>query len=138
LKILFSHEYAHFLLNLSKGEVIEEKKLKWLLISEGIGTYFSSLVFPKLKMADYFLLRRDIFNWCQKNENYLRKIYCSGKYSSQDLIEFYYKGNQKLDLPPRVGKYIGYKAVKKYLEKNKDKNIGLLLFNKNLALSIEL
>ena len=137
-RILFAHEYAHFLMNLNKEEIPEEKKLKWLLISEGIGTYFSFLVFPDHKLSDHFLFPRDRLNWCQANESYLREIYCSGKFSSQELEDFYVKGNPELNLPPRAGKYLGYQAVKKYLALNKGKKISSLLFDKKSALSLEL
>jgi len=81
------HEYAHFLLNLSSGEIPEDKKLKWLLISEGIGTYFSSLAFPEYKISDHLLMRRDRLNWCQEHEDYSRDIYRSGRFSSEELID---------------------------------------------------
>jgi len=138
LRILFAHEYAHFLLNLDRGEIPEDKKLKWLLISEGIATYFSSLAFPEYKMPDHFLLRRDTLNWCQANEDYLRDIYCSERFSSEELIDFFRKGNQELDIPPRAGKYLGFRAVRKYLDQDEEKNIDLLFSDKNLALSLEL
>lgn len=138
LRILFAHEYAHFLLNLGRGEVPEEKKLKWLLISEGLGTYFSFLAFPDRKLYEHFLFSRDTFNWCQANEPYLKEIYCSGKYSSQELIDFYEKGNSELNISPRAGKYLGFQAVKRYLAQNRERYIGLLLSNKNSALSLEL
>ena len=138
LRILFAHEYAHFLLNLGRGEIPEDKRLRWLLISEGIGTYFSSTTFPEYTMSDHLLFRRDTLNWCQANEHFLRDIYCSERFSSKELIDFYRKGNQELDIPPRAAKYLGFQAVKKYLTQNKQKNIQLLLTDKNLALSLEL
>lgn len=137
IKILFAHEYAHFLLNLSRGEVPEGKEYKWLLISEGISTYFSLLAFPDSEISNHFLFRRDRLNWCQRNVHYLRDIYCSGKFSSSKLIDFFIKGNPELDLPPRAGKYLGFKAVKKFLTKQ-GKSIGLLFIDKSLALSLEL
>jgi hypothetical protein len=138
VKILFAHEYAHFLLNLSKGEVPGDKRLKWLLISEGIGTYFSSLAFPESNISDHLLMRRDRLNWCQEQEDYLRDIYCSGRFSSEELIDFYRKGNQELDIPPRAGKYLGLQAVKKYLAQSEKKNINSLFSDKKLPLSLEL
>ena len=138
LRILFAHEYAHFLLNLSRGEIPEDKKLKWLLISEGIGTYFSSLAFPESNISDHLLMRRDRLNWCQEHEEYLRGIHCSGRFSYEELIDFYGKGNQELDIPPRAGKYLGFQAVKKYLAQSDEKNIRSLFSGKKLALSLEL
>lgn len=137
LKLLFAHEYAHYLMNLTKKKIAEEE-INELLISEGIGTYFSSIAFPEYKISDHFLFTKDIFNWCQANEDYLREIYCSGKYSSKELMSFYRIGNVELNLPPRVGKYLGYQAVKNYLAKNKDKKIKTLLCDHNLVLSLEL
>jgi len=138
VKILFAHEYAHFLLNLRRGEIPEDKKLKWLLISEGIGTYFSSLAFPECKISDHLLLRRDRLNWCQEHEDYLRDIYCSGRFSSEELIDFYRKGNQELDIPPRAGKYLGFQAVRKHLAQGEEKNVSSLFSDTELALSLEL
>ncbi len=138
LRILFAHEYAHFLLNLSRGEIPEDKKLKWLLISEGIGTYFSSLAFPECNISDHLLMRRDRLNWCQEHEDYLRDIYLSGRHSSVELIDFYRKGNQELDIPPRAGKYLGFQAVRKYLAQGEGKNINSLFSDKKLLLSLEL
>jgi len=138
LRILFAHEYAHFLLHLSKGEVPERKKLEWLLISEGIATYLSSLAFPDLKLSDHLLFSRDRLNWCQENERYLREVYCSGTFTQQELTDFYHKGNSELSIPPRASKYLGFLAVKKYLAQKRKKNIKALLSDKKLALSLEL
>ncbi|MDH5386611.1 MAG: hypothetical protein OEY18_18070, partial [Candidatus Aminicenantes bacterium] len=49
LKILFAHEYAHYLLNWGRGEVPEDKEFIWLLVSEGIGTCFSQHAFSDHK-----------------------------------------------------------------------------------------
>ena len=138
LRILFAHEYAHFLLNLSRGEVPERKKLEWLLISEGIATYLSFLAFPNQKLYDHCLFSRDRLNWCQENESYLREVYCSGTFSAQELIDIYHKGNPELSIPSRAGKYLGFQAVKKYLAHKKEKDINLLLSDKKVALSLEL
>jgi len=138
LKILFAHEYAHYFQHLNKGDVPEEDELKWLLISEGISTYFSRLAFPDQRLSDHFLFRRDRLNWCQENEGYLRKIHFSGKYTNQELREFYAKGNPDLEIPPRAGKYLGFIAVKKFLDQNKGKEITDLLIDRDLALSLKL
>jgi len=137
-KILFAHEYAHYLLNLSRGEVPEKQKFKWLLLSEGIGTYFSLLAFPAYKLSDHFLFRRDRLNWCQENESHIRKIYCSEKYSSQKLIAFYKKGDPAQNLPARVGKYLGYIAVKKHFAQKTATDIGSLIYDKKTILSLKL
>ncbi len=138
LRIIFAHEYAHFLLNKSAGKVPEDKEIKWLLLSEGIGTYFSSLTFSGCKLYEHFLLARSTLNWCQRNESYLRKIYDFQKFSPIQLADFYIKGNPDLDIPPRSGKYLGFQAVKKYLTQNRDKNISSLLSDKKTLLSLKL
>jgi hypothetical protein len=138
LRILFAHEYAHFLLNSSGGEVPGEEKIKWLLISEGLGTYFSYLAFPGCKLSDHFLFRRDRLNWCQANEARLRDVYCSGRFSKQELMDIYVKGAPELDIPPQAGKYLGFQAVKRYLAQDKERDIGLLFASKKAALSLEL
>lgn len=138
LKILFAHEYAHFLMNLAEGKIPEEEELKWLLISEGIGTYFSKLAIPGNKLSDHFLFTRDRLNWCQANESRIRDIYTSGMFSRHELMDFYSKGNPELNLPPRAGKYLGFQAVKKYMAQNREKGISSLLSYKDLVLSLEL
>jgi hypothetical protein len=138
LKILFAHEYTHYLLNLSRGEVPEDEKFKWLLLSEGMCTFFSQLAIPEYKLPDHFLFQRDRLNWCQKNEPFLRKIYCSGKYSTQQLFDFYKNGNSELDLPPRAGKYLGFLAVKNYLGQHKNKDMNSLVNDNKTILSLNL
>jgi len=138
LRLLFAHEYAHFLLNLSSEEVPEEERLKWLLISEGLATHFSLSAFPGFRLSDHFLFGRDRLNWCQENEPFLREVFCSGKFSSKELMEFYDKGNPDLNIPPRAGKYLGFQAAKRYLGQARERNISLLLSDKKFALSLEL
>lgn len=138
LKILFAHEYSHYLLNWSRGEVPQDKEFEWLLISEGIATWFSQCAFPDHKLSDHLLFRRDKLNWCQENESLLRKIYCSGKYSTRELMDFYAKGNADLDLPPRAAKYLGYLAVKKNFEQKGKISFRVLFEDKSLVLSIDL
>ena len=135
LSVLFAHEYAHFLLNLCGIETPEGLGLNWRLISEGIATYFSSLVYPKYDLSEHFLFSRERLNWCQANESYLREIYFSGKFSLQKLTEIYLKGDPELDIPPRAGKYLGYQAVKRYLAYNEKEGINSLLSDKKIILS---
>jgi len=138
LRILFAHEYTHYLLNMSRGEVPEDQKLKWLLLSEGIGTYFSQIAFPEYKLSDHFLFRRDRLNWCQENESFLRETHCSRQYSSEQLISFFKRGDPDLNLPPCTGKYLGYIAIKKNLEQNKELEISSFLSSKMSLLKINL
>ena len=138
LPIIFAHEYVHYLLRLTNAEVPESQKIRWLIISEGLGTVFPALVFPGLPLADYFLFRRDRLNWCQANEARLRDIYCSGRFPPQELMDFYNRGNPDLDLPPRAAKYLGFQAVQRYLAQNPEATLGRLLLGENLALSLEI
>jgi uncharacterized protein YjaZ len=137
-KILFAHEYAHFLLNVDQNELPKRDKMKWRLISEGIATHFSCLVFPKRALSDHFLSRRDTLNWCLTNEKKLKAIYCSDKFSDKELETIYFKGNQELNIPPRAGKYLGFQSVKKYLSGKESRAIKALLVDKDLALSLKL
>ncbi|MFP4082518.1 MAG: DUF2268 domain-containing putative Zn-dependent protease [Candidatus Aminicenantes bacterium] len=136
LRILFAHEYAHYVLNSTSGEVPQDKKWKWLLVSEGIGTYFSRLVFPGHKLENHFLFSRATLNWCKANEAYLKEIFCSGRYSQPKLIDFYFKGSGELGLPARAGKFLGFQAVGEYVKETGD--IEKLMTDKNSALSLKL
>lgn len=138
LKILFAHEYAHYLLNLSRGEVPEGQEYKWLLLSEGLSTYFSQLVFPDCKLSDHFFFQLDRLNWCQENESRIRDIYSSKTFSSERLVELFKKGDPGLNLPPLVGKYIGYVAVKKFIEKSKKRIWGRLFTDKEFLLNMKI
>ncbi len=138
LKILFAHEFAHFLLNLNKGEVPESKRAKWLLISEGIGTYFSFLAFPERTLPDHLLLGRDIFNWCQDHEDDLRRIFSSKKFTQEELIEIFRMGKKELGIPPRAGKYLGFQAVKRSMETEKQRPVDALFSDKLAFLSLNL
>jgi hypothetical protein len=138
LKILFAHEYAHFLLNQSRGEIPEERRFHWLLISEGVAVYLSFLAFPNNKLSDHLLFTNDKLNWCQSNESYLREIYLSGKLTSQNMIDLFIQGDPNLDIPPRVGRYLGFQAVKKYIAQNAKRSIIGLLSDKKRVLTLEL
>ena len=138
LQVIFAHEYVHFLLRLTNPGVPEQKRVSWLLVAEGLGTYFSSLVFPEIPLFDHFFFSRGRLNWCQANEGRLREIYCSEGFSSQELTDFYFKGSPDLDLPPRVAKYLGFQAVRRYLAQNPEATLRSLLLDKNLAFSVEI
>lgn len=137
LRILFAHEYAHFLLNLKRGKVPEEKGWKWRIISEGMASYFSFLAFPSPRFSDHFLFRRDVFNWCAANESYLREVYCCGEFTGAELMDFYEMGNPELNLPPRAAKYLGFQAIKNYLAQNSRRDISDLFSDRAKVLSLE-
>lgn len=111
LKILFAHEYAHLLLTKSPKGIPEENALEWLLVSEGLATFFSSQVFPERSLSDHLLFRRDTLNWCLAHEDLIREIFTSEQYSEEELLDIYHKGSYELGIPPRAAKYLGYLAV---------------------------
>lgn len=137
-RVLFAHEYVHFLLNITKPEIAVEHDIQWTILSEGLSTCFSSIVLPHLPLAEHFFFRRDMLNWCQANEVFLRGIFCSEELSSQELMEFYAKGNPELSLPPRAAKYLGFQAVKRWLVQNRGSDIAALILNKNLLQSLKI
>jgi hypothetical protein len=138
LRVLFAHEYVHYLLYPKSEEISEDEAMNWFLISEGLATHFSSLVFPDFTQSDHLLLRRDVLNWCQVNERLLRETYLSEKYTSSELFDLYKKGDSDLGIPPRAGKFLGYTAVQRSLESNDNKFLRLLLSDKNAILSLDL
>ena len=137
-QVIFAHEYAHFLLRLMKVKVPESNEIQYVLISEGLATIFSSLVLPGLPSHDYFFFSKERSDWCQANEARLKEIYCSGRFSPQELMNFYLRGNPEMGLPPRVAKYIGYQAVKRYLARNLGATLETLLLDQSLIQSIEI
>jgi uncharacterized protein YjaZ len=138
LKILFVHEYAHYLLNQGKEEVPEEKRFQWLLLSEGLAVHLSFRAFPNRKLSDHLLYTNDKLNWCQQNESYLRERYLSRKLTSQELISLYMQGDPDLDIPPRAGRYLGYQALQRYLNHRTESGIKDLLLDRKKALTLEL
>jgi len=138
LPVIFAHEYVHFLLRLMNPEARESQRVSRLVISEGLATVFPAHVFPGRPPSDYFLFRRDRLNWCRTNETRLRDIYCSGRYSAQELMDFYELGDPDLDLPPRAAKYLGFRAVERSLAQNPGATLSRLLLEKDLALTIEI
>jgi uncharacterized protein YjaZ len=137
LKILFVHEYAHFLLNQGGEETPAEKRFHWLIISEGVAAHLSMKAFPNRKLSDHLLFTNDKLNWCQKNESYIREKYFSRELTSQELIDLYALGDPNLDIPPRAGRYLGFRALQKYVDNRADCGIQELLSDRMRALSME-
>jgi hypothetical protein len=138
LKILFVHEYAHFLLNQERKEIPEEKKFQWLIISEGVAVSLSLQTFPNRKLSDHLLFTNDKLNWCQKNESYMREKCFSKNLTAQELIDLHIQGDPNLDIPPRVGRYLGFKAVQKYVDHEAKSGIKDLLSDRKKTLTLEL
>jgi hypothetical protein len=138
LKILFVHEYAHYLLNQEREEIPKEKRFHWLIISEGMAVYLSHLAFPDRKLSDHLLFTNDKLNWCQRNESYMREKYLSRELTSQELIDLYIQGNDGFDIPPRVGRYLGFQAVQKYVDHDAKSGIKDLLSDRKKTLTLEL
>jgi uncharacterized protein YjaZ len=138
LKILFVHEYAHFLLNQNREVVSEENEFQWLIISEGMAVYLSLRAFPNRKLSDHLLFTNDKLNWCQKNESYMREKYFSRKLTSRESIKLYRQGDPNLDIPPHVGRYLGFRALQKYIDHKANSGIKDLFSDREKALALEL
>jgi hypothetical protein len=138
LKILFVHEYAHFLLNQGGEKIPEHKRFQWLIISEGVAVNLSLQTFPNRKLSDHLLFTNDKLNWCQKNESNMREKYFSRKLTSHELIDLYIQGDPNLDIPPRVGRYLGFQAVQKYVDHKAISGIKDLLSDRKKTLGLEL
>lgn len=138
LKILFVHEYAHFLLNHENQEISEEESFHWLIISEGVATYLSQQVFPNRKLSDHLLFTDERLNWCQRNESYLREKYFSSKLTSQELIKLFKEGDIDLDIPPHAGRYLGFKALQNYESHGANSQIRALISDKKKVLALEI
>jgi uncharacterized protein YjaZ len=132
------HEYAHFLLNRGREKIPVEKRFHWLLISEGLATCLSMTAFPNRKLSDHLLFTNDKLNWCQKNESYLREKYFSRQLTSHECIKLYEQGDPHLDIPPRAGRYLGFRALQRYVNDRTDDEIIDLLQDRNKALALEI
>ena len=135
MRILFAHEYAHFLMRLSWETAEAEADWKLKLMAEGLATMFSLLSFPDQSLASHFLIRRDVLNWCQANESLLREIYIGTRFGTPELQEMFIIGKPELSIPARAGKYLAFRAIEKYLGQEGGR-IQDLLEDKNLLLSL--
>lgn len=138
LKILFVHEYAHFLLNQEGEKIPDEKEFHWLLLSEGMAAHLSLQAFPNRKLSEHLLFTNDKLNWCQRNESYMREKYLFRNLTSQEMINLYLRGDANLDIPPLVGRYLGFQALQKYVDHRANDAIKDLFLNKKKALALEL
>lgn len=90
------------------------------------------------KLPLHLLFTNDKLNWCQENESYLREKCFSRTLTSQELIDLYRKGDPNLDMPPRVGRYLGFKALQKYVGHRTKGGINELLSDRKKTLALEL
>ncbi len=119
LGLIFAHEYCHYLRSLSsQGPAPEEERtLGYVLLSEGLSSLFSQLVFPERPLYEHLLISRATLNWCLANEDYVRSL-LSLELDSPRLIPVLFKtGSHELGIPPRVGTYFGYSLLKEYQER---------------------
>ncbi len=135
MRILFAHEYAHFLMRLSWETAEAEDDWKLKLMAEGLATMFSVLSFPGQSLASHFLVGRDVLNWCQANESLLREIYNGTEFNPSELLEIFARGKPELGIPARAGKYLAFRVIENYLGQ-KPGRIKDLLEDKNLLLSL--
>lgn len=138
LRILFAHEYIHYLLRLIHKEALADTGFKGFLFSEGLATYFSSLVFPEYGLYDHLLLSRDTLNWCQVNKARIGEAYFGENYSPEESFVLYKMGNIDLGIPPRAGKYLAFLTAKSVVEKRYENRLELLLSDREAALSLGL
>jgi len=115
LDLLYAHEYAHLLLGRKKIAIPQEKKAAWYLISEGLASWFSSQVLPERPLTDHLFLRRDRFNWCLENEDFLKDIFRSSAQDLEKIIRYEQQGEMSLGLPPRALHFLGYRVVENYI-----------------------
>jgi hypothetical protein len=84
------------------------------------------------------MLSRDVLNWCQTNEAFIRKFYFAEKRSFEEIFELYKKGSIDYGIPPRVGKFLAFLSVKSVVEESSNHRLDLLLSDREAALSLEL
>ncbi|HID94516.1 MAG TPA: hypothetical protein EYP53_00470 [Candidatus Latescibacteria bacterium] len=114
LKIIFAHEYCHYLRRLTKG-CARACSLAEMLLSEGLAAVFSEFVFPERPLHEHIFLSRSRVNWCIENEAYLLGLVRSELRSSNLVSSLFSGGDAELGIPPRVGNYVGYRIMKEYL-----------------------
>jgi uncharacterized protein YjaZ len=119
--ILCAHEYAHYLRHLHRRDepYLSERydATSRSLLSEGIATAFSEIVFPEYPLREHLFLSEERFRWCRSNEAYLKDVFITARKGGGNFALFW-KGEPDLNVPPRVGSYLGYSYVKSYLKGN--------------------
>ncbi|UCE19363.1 MAG: hypothetical protein JSV84_03185 [Gemmatimonadota bacterium] len=130
LPLLFAHEYAHFLRHVLRSDepyiCDGVDGVSRSLLSEGISMVFSEVVFPEYALNDHLFLSRERLLWCQENDEYLRDLVGQALKGEWD-VALVRNGDAKIGVPPRVGNYIGYNFVKRFLEKQGVSRIHSLL-----------
>lgn len=116
LGLIFAHEYCHYLRSLTgkRKDSLEKRNLGETLLSEGLSVLFSQLVFPERTLPEHLLISRARLNWCITNEEWLKSLVRSELDSRKQVSVLFNAGSEELDIPPRVGHYIGYSLLKEH------------------------
>ena len=119
LGLIFAHEYCHYLRSLTgkRKDSLEKRNLGETLLSEGLSVLFSQLVFPERALYEHLLISRARFNWCVANDERLKSSVRSELGSRKQVSVLFNAGSEELDIPPRVGNYIGYSLLKEHQRK---------------------
>lgn len=126
--ILVNWIYTHHILN-SNGTLIEE------MIQWGKVYYILYAIYPDLSENLILRYQNDRFEWCNQNEEKIWKYIVSQSLvfskNERDINNFINEGPFTPGLPEkgpdRLGQYIGWKMVFKYMENHKSKTLEDLL-----------
>lgn len=117
-------------LSLITGEIVDPLKrgsqLLDMMVYYGKLYYISSYLLPKRPMEDFFNYTHEDLKWCQTNEKEIWSFFIDGEwlYAKQfmDYRKFIDDGPTTMGMPQgapdRVGRWMGYQIVKKYMKEN--------------------
>lgn len=99
-----------------------------MMVHYGKIYYIASLLLPKKEMSDFFYYSEDDWNWCKDNEKEIWSFFIDGDwlYTKQYIkyAKFIEDGPTTMGMPQgapdRVGRWVGYQIVKRFMEKNPD------------------
>lgn len=129
LGIILAHEYCHWLRQCKIGN--QPPTLGNKLLSEGLATVFSQLVFPHSPLHKYLFLSPERVSWCRQNLPILLKLIQPELNSYRLTALFFKKGNS--EIPPRTGNYLGYRFVAEYMTRCGRQKIRKLIEIENIG-----
>ncbi len=120
IKMLFAHEYTHWIRSREIRHDIFETCIGERFITEGIACNFSEEIVPNRKESYYCIVNEDTIQWVKRHMNLIDDTIKNNLNEKEYMYDFFYMfAKPKINgMPVRTGYTYGYLKVKEYLEKN--------------------
>lgn len=105
-----------------------------MMIYYGKIYYIASMLLPQKDIQDFFYYTSEDWDWCTTNEKEIWSFFIDGEwlYAKQynNYAKFIEDGPTTMGMPQgapdRVGRWVGYQIVKKYMERNPETHLSEL------------